>query len=155
MIEAAAEAATDYTWQRASVTVLTVVAFAMTAGGLLHAYVSTREFARSVAVTIAKRHDLARVIEDQYALIQRDPNLTPEQRDAAQQAAEVRLQEMEDEYNRSARIPLLFTRTPPGVEPVAESLVHGLSQGSQVDLWVAGVGLILGLAASIWGTWIP
>lgn len=41
-----------------------------------------------------------------------------------------------------------------GREPIAEDLVRELSEGSQADLWIAGAGLVLGLVASVWGTWI-
>jgi ethanolamine ammonia-lyase small subunit len=42
-----------------------------------------------------------------------------------------------------------------GREPLAEKLVEEFHGGSRVDVVLVGAGLLCGLAASIWGTWLP
>ena len=38
---------------------------------------------------------------------------------------------------------------------LAERIIHELDQGSRIDVVLVGLGLLCGLAASIWGTWLP
>ena len=42
-----------------------------------------------------------------------------------------------------------------GREPLAEQLVEQFHGGSRVDVVLVGLGLLCGLVASIWGTWLP
>jgi len=42
-----------------------------------------------------------------------------------------------------------------GREFLAEGIIRGLEGSSRGDVLLVGIGLVCGLAASIWGTWLP
>lgn len=151
MIEAAAHAAADYTWQRVAVSVLTVVAFALASGGLLHAFLSTARIAQRVERVQATRRRITQALSVE---MERIAALDPALEDlAALQTAANR--KFHDDHAAAGIVPWGYQESDYGAEPVAESLVRELSSGTRADLWIAGAGLLLGLAASLWGTWIP
>ena len=139
------------TWQRVVVTALTLLAFAMASGGLLHAFLTGRRVARRVSGLPALR----RAMDDEH---QRRTDAIGAQRELSQETrgkllnAETR--RWIAAYEAAGLEAPTIANLGSGREPIAEDLVRELSEGSQADLWVAGAGLVLGLVASVWGTWI-
>jgi hypothetical protein len=134
----------DLDWPRIWITVLTVAAFALSATGLL---LLRRDAARSVS-----RMDGERVARDTFtdelrAVTQNDAS-TQDQREEAH-ALWVR------QHEEIGIKPLTYGNLEQGREPLAERIIRELDQGSRVDVVLVGAGLLCGLAASIWGTWLP
>ena len=138
-------------WQRIAITVLTLLAFLMAAGGLFHAFLTGRRVARRVS----ELPGIRRAIDDEHQRRRRAIELQPE---LARVERERLLSAESDRwiagYEAAGLEAPTIANLGSGLEPIAEDLVRELSKGSQADLWVAGAGLALGLIASVWGTWL-
>lgn len=134
----------DLDWPRIAITVLTVAAFALSTAGLL---LIRRDAARGVSRMEAER--LARnTFSNELQAVTHSESTTPEQREAARVLWVKRHEEIGIE-------PHTYQHVNEGRELLAERIIRELDQGSRVDVVLVGLGLLCGLAASIWGTWLP
>lgn len=134
----------DLDWPRICITALTVAAFALSAAGLL---LIRRDAARGVSRMEAER--VARTMfSNEHRAVTHDDSSTQEQREAAHALWMKRHEEIGIE-------PHTYRHIEEGREVLAERIIHELDQGSRVDVALVGLGLLCGLAASIWGTWLP
>lgn len=152
MIEAAE--VSHYSIQHVAVVVLTVAAFVTTGYGLWLAFTGTQRMAAVVAQNVAMRDRLRRQLTEEFHALEQDTNLTTQEKQAARDAIAIRQAEAEREFDARSPIPLMWDRMPDGSEPIAETLVRDLAEGSRSDLIVAGIGLAIGLMAAIWGVLI-
>lgn len=130
-------------WPRVCITVLTVAAFALSAAGLLHVWLSSRRTQARMAAEIA----LKRKIWDEL-----DSVLATSTDTADREAAFLKRRDRHDEAGLELQTIELAEQ---GREPLAEKLVQQFHGGSRVDAVLVGLGLLCGLAASIWSTWLP
>lgn len=128
------------------VTVLTVAAFAFSGWGVLHVLLSAQRTAR-------------RLREDEIANQSADDELS-----AAQRAADTISDRDERERAKREAVRVWYQRyadrglLAPSIEhsarePLAERLIGEIAVGSRGDAILVGIGLVLGLAASLWSTW--
>jgi len=130
-------------WPRVCITVLTVAAFALSAVGLLHVWLSSRRTQAEMAAEIALKQE----IWNELAGV-----LSTSTDSGVRQAA---LLKREERYDRAGLELQTIELIEQGREPLAEKLVKQFYGGSRVDAVLVGLGLLCGLAASIWGTWLP
>lgn len=134
----------DLDWPRICITALTVAAFALSAIGLL--------LIRRDAAAAVGRMENERALRDEFAaelhVITHDENASGESIVTAAELWKKRHEEAGLEPHSSQSVN-------DGREFLAERIIRELDQGSRVDVVLVGLGLLCGLAASIWGTWLP
>jgi len=131
-------------WPRIAITLLTVAAFVLSATGLL---LIRRDTARGV-----KRMDADRAARTQFSAELHEVTHDPESTHEEQAIALTRWRQQHAEAGIEAHT---YKTLEEGREVLAERIIRELEQGSRVDVVLVGLGLLCGLAASIWGTWLP
>jgi len=132
----------DLDWPRVAITVLTLAAFGLSTAGLV---LIRRDAGRAVVRLERERHLRSHYSAELHAVTSRD-DVTPEEREAAG----LRWRQQHDAAGM-----YVTTWNTIGEEPLAERIIVELREGSRLDFWLVGLGLLCGLAASIWGTWLP
>lgn len=151
-MEVAAEVAVDDTWQRIVVTILTVVAFGLASGGLFHAFLSMQQATRRAERQRTLRAEFRDRHHSEKEEINGRTDLSTDKRNALLREASDRWRGWHVEAGIE---PWTYQASNDAREFLAEGLIHDLSEGTRSDLWIAGAGLVLGLIASVWGTWLP
>lgn len=125
------------------ITALTVAAFVLSAAGLLHV--------RSSAAAGMARMENDRSVRDTL----RAQYLTEHAAASAQPEREAALQRWYDRHDAAGVEPHTRQTLEDGREVLAERSVRELNTGSRADLVLVGLGLLCGLAASVWSIWLP
>jgi len=134
----------DLDWPRIWITLLTVAAFALSAIGLL---LIRGDAARGVSRMVGER-GARRTFTSELRAVTRDEASTQDQREKAHALWLRRHEEIGIK-------PHTYDNVEQGREPLAERIIHELDQGSRIDVVLVGAGLLCGLAASLWSTWLP
>jgi hypothetical protein len=128
------------------ITVLTILAFMFSGWGVLHVLLSARRTARRV-----RDDEVAnRTADDAYRDALGIAGLIADadgQSAARKAAVDVWYKDYAD---RGLLAPSIENSAR---EPLAERLIDELADGSRADAILVGVGLLFGLAASLWATW--
>lgn len=130
-------------WPRICITVLTVAAFGLSAAGLVHVWFASRRSQAQMRAEVEAKQE----IWDEMAEV-----LSVETDSELRQAA---FALREERYQQAGLELQTIELAEQGREPLAEKLVEEFHGGSRVDVVLVGLGLLCGLAASIWGTWLP
>ena len=131
-------------WSRSCITLLTVAAFGLSAAGLL--------LVRNSAAAAVQRTRRDREVRDRLLLEMEKVTEVPSQDTQLYRDA---VDRWEAAHHELGLTPHTRDSVKRGYEPLAEMIIHELDQGSRVDVVLVGLGLLCGLAASIWSTWLP
>lgn len=129
-------------WPRICITLLTLAAFGLSSTGLV---LIRRDAHRGVARLRREQRLREQYSADLRAVTSRS-DVTQDEHDAA-------LGRWRQQHTLAGiRITSWDTA---GDEPLAERIILELREGSRLDFWFVGVGLLCGLVASLWSTWLP
>lgn len=133
----------DLEMARWVVATLTVAAFALSIWGAARLWIGARR-----ATTRLERERRAR----RWTL----DELVAAQKEAGENQAELRAAMVKYQEDRAAAgLPeWTYDAVTRGEEPFAERIVEEMASSTRVDVTLVGAGLILGLAASLWGIWL-
>jgi len=132
----------DLDWPRVTITLLTLAAFGLSSTGLV---LIRRDAGRAVVRLQREQRLRSQYSAELHAVTSRE-DVTLAESDAA-------LQRWQRQHETAGiHVPTWNTV---GEEPLAERIIVELREGSRLDFWLVGLGLLCGLAASIWGTWLP
>ena len=130
-------------WPRIVITLLTVAAFVLSAAGLWRARSGARDGVKAMNEERRLRDEL--LTEMQATTRSEDASHEAKAAANAIWHAKHEAAGLEAHDARAVR---------DGREFLAERIIHELDQGSRLDVVLVGLGLLCGLAASIWGTWL-
>ncbi|TAJ48863.1 MAG: hypothetical protein EPO52_05695 [Herbiconiux sp.] len=136
--------------QQIVVTVLTVAAFVLSAIGLWGARRGARKAAMQMDVERQQRADIRAEYARLGALAK---NETGKDRKAELEAEQA--QYWMKAHAAKGLEAWSYTMIETGRELLAERMIRGLDSSSRVDVILLGIGLVCGLTAGIWGTWLP
>jgi len=133
------------------ITILTVAAFGFSAAGVLRARshargsVGAHERDKTIRAQLAERKDIA------YSAADAEPDPTKQQ-----QMRTAALERWHAEHREHRLVPRTRDNADVGTEELAEKMLRGTLEGSSGwDIALIALGLFCGLAASIWGIWLP
>lgn len=127
----------------ACITALTLAAFVLSAAGLL--------LIRRDAAAAVTRMENDRSVRERLRVQLKDDLAaagTQEEADAAHQRWRV-------DHAAAGVEPHTYAIVESGREVLAERIIRELSAGSRTDLVLVGLGLLCGVAASVWSIWLP
>lgn len=150
MIEAAD--VNQYPIQQVAVTTLTIIAVVLAGAGLLHALMSTLALVRETDAERRLRAAFRDEFEVTIATLAADKTMTATERSARQNKAHLDWRQRHVDAGIEAWD---GNASKLGREFLAERLVRDLNESTRTDFTIAGIGLVLGVIASIWGTWLP
>jgi len=132
------------------ITILTVAAFGFSAAGVLRARshargsVGAHERDKTIRAQLTKRMEIAY----DAATAEPDPARQQQMRTAA-------LDRWHAEHREHGLVPRTRDNADVGTEELAEKMLRGtLESSSGWDIALIALGLLCGLAASLWGTWL-
>ena len=131
-------------WPRIWITLLTVAAFGLSAAGLL--------LVRNSAAAAVQRTRHDREVRDRLLLEMETVTEVPNQ---DLQLYKDAVDRYEAAHRELGLTPHARDSVKRGYEPLAEMIIYELDQGSRVNVLLVGLGLLCGLTASIWSTWLP
>ncbi|PZE73439.1 hypothetical protein [Curtobacterium sp. MCBD17_019] len=134
---------TGQAWANALITLLTVAAFILSSLGL---YLVHRDAAAAVQ-RMEHDRDLRNRLRDEY-----HHALAAANSPRAREAASVHWRSAHEEAGLE---PYTRDSIGEGREYLAERIIRELSAGSRLDFVLVGIGLLCGLAASVWSIWLP
>jgi len=132
----------DLDWPRVIITLLTLAAFGLSTTGL----VLIRRDAGRAVVRLQREQRLRSQYSGELHAVTSREDVTLAESDAA-------LQRWRQQHEAAGIYAATWNTV--GEEPLAERIILELREGSRLDFWLVGLGLLCGLAASIWGTWLP
>lgn len=133
----------DLLTAKVGITVLTIAAFGLSAAGL---WLIRRDAERGV-----QRMESERQVREQFSaeLFAATPV------DVSQADRDVANARWRKQHEDAGLEPHSWKSVDAGREFLAERIIRELGQGTRVDFWLVGFGLLCGLAASLWSTWLP
>lgn len=129
-------------WARLCITIMTLAAFGLSGTGLV---LIRRDAQRGVVRLQREQRLRAKYSAELHAVTSRS--------DVTQQEHNAALARWQQQH-ALAGIRLSSWDTI-GEEPLAERIILELREGSRLDFWLVGTGLLCGLVASMLSTWLP
>jgi len=129
-------------WPRIWITLLTLAAFGLSGTGLA----LIRRDANRGVVRLQREQRLREQYSADLRAVTTRSGVTQRERDEAN----ARWQQQHELAGIR-----LTTRNTVGEEPLAERIILELREGSRLDFWLVGAGLLCGLVASLWSVWLP